>query len=130
MSPSDLDFVRRTLLDSEWELWSRLDLSDQRHSVIVARRFTALVPESDPAEVSAALLHDVGKSVSTLSTTARVVATVLEPLCRLRRFEAYYRHEEIGLDLCRAAGSRERTLRLLSDPGDPLAHALRRADHV
>lgn len=111
-------------------MWSRLSLADRRHSVLVARRFATFAPDSGPAELAAALLHDVGKSVSPLSTAERVAATVLEPLWHPRRFEAYYRHEEIGLDLCRAAGSRPRTLELLSDPCDPLADALRRADDV
>lgn len=130
LSPSDLDFVRRTLLESEWDLWRRLGLADRRHSIVVARRFASLAPESDSAEVSAALLHDVGKSVAPLSTSERVVATLVEPFIRPRRFDAYYRHEDIGLELCRAAGSRERTLVLLADPHDPLAEILRQADDL
>lgn len=130
LSSGDVEFVRGVLLESEWELWSRLDLADRRHSVVVARRFVDMAPDCDSPEVAAALLHDVGKSVAPLSTSGRVVATVVAPIVRPRRFEAYYRHEEIGLDLCRSAGSRERTLALLSDVNDPAAEILRRADDL
>ncbi len=130
LSSGDVEFVRGVLLESEWELWSRLDLADRRHSVIVARRFVEMAPDCGSAEVAAALLHDVGKSVASLSTSGRVIATIVAPIVRPRRFEAYYRHEEIGLDLCRSAGSRERTLALLSDVNDPAGEILRRADDL
>lgn len=128
--PTDVDFVRRVLSPSEWELWSRMDIADRRHSLLVARRFGELVSGAIDADLAAALLHDVGKSVSSLSTSERVVATLVAPFARPRRFDAYYRHEEIGLELCRAAGSCDRTLSLLADPGHPLAEALRQADDL
>ncbi len=127
---ADLEFVRSTLLPDEHVLWSTMELSDRRHSIQVARRFVEFVPQAEPAEIAAALLHDIGKSVMPLSTSARVVATLLAPVVRLRRWDEYYRHEEIGLELCRRLPCRDRTLHLLSGADDPLAWALRRADDV
>lgn len=126
----DRDFVRGVLTDGEFALWATMVLADRRHSIVVARRFVEFVPSADDAEIAAALLHDVGKSIAPLGTTERIFATLLEPIVRLRRWEAYRRHEEIGLDLCRRVPSRDRTLDLLTDPNDPLADALRRADDV
>ena len=127
---SELDHVRSVLLDEEWRLWQRMTLADRRHSIVVANRFVTLVPDATDAEVAAAYLHDVGKCITSMSTTERVVATLIAPVHRPRRFSAYYEHESIGLDLCRAAGSRERTLALLSDPDDRLGEALRRSDDL
>lgn len=126
----DLDFVRRVLTDGELALWTTMALADRRHSIVVARRFVEFVPSAEDAEIAAALLHDVGKSIAPLGTTERIFATLLGPVVRLRRWDAYHRHEEIGLDLCRRLPSRDRTVALLSDPNDPLADALRRADDV
>ena len=126
----DLGFVRGVLADGEFALWTSMTLVDRRHSVLVARRFLELVPSAVDAEIAAALLHDVGKSIAPLGTTERIFATLLEPFLRLRRWDAYYRHEEIGLELCRDVPSRERTIDLLADPHDPLAEALRRADDI
>lgn len=126
----DLDFVRGVLTHDEFALWATMVLADRRHSIVVARRFVHLVPSADDAEIAAALLHDVGKSVAPLGTMERVVATLFGPVVRWRRWDAYRRHEEIGLDLCRRVPSRDRTLALLADPNDPLADALRRADDV
>lgn len=126
----DHDFVRRVLTDGEFALWTTMVLADRRHSIVVARRFVDLVPSADDAEIAAALLHDVGKSMAPLGTTERIIATLLEPIVRLRRWDAYYRHEEIGLDLCRRVPSRDRTVALLGDPNDLLADALRWADDV
>jgi hypothetical protein len=126
----DLDFARRTLTSAEFDLWSTMTLADRRHSLVVARRFVALVPTAVDAEIAAALLHDVGKSVDPMATTQRILATLVEPVVRPRRWEAYYRHEEIGLDLCRGLPSRDRTLTLLAGGDDPMVEALRRADDV
>ncbi len=130
LSAVDGDFVRRILTAGEHDLWSRLTLADRRHSIVVARRFVTFVPEADEAEIAAALLHDVGKTQAPLSTTERIVATLVRPVLRPRRWDAYYRHEEIGLALCRRLPSRPRTLVLLAGEDDPLIAALRRADDV
>ena len=135
LSAVDDDFVRRVLTAGEHDLWSHLTLADRRHSIVVARRFVTLAPDADEAEIAAALLHDVGKTQAPLATTERVFATILRPilrprLLRPRRWDPYYRHEEIGLDLCRRLPSRPRTLALLAGEDDPLIDALRRADDV
>lgn len=126
----DVSFVRRALTAAELELWSTMSLADRKHSITVARRFVDLAPTSDDSEVAAALLHDVGKSLAPLTTTERIFATLIRPIVRPRRWRDYYRHEEIGLDLCRRLPSRDRTLALLAGVDDPLVDVLRRADDI
>jgi hypothetical protein len=102
---SDEQWVRSVLGDGEHALWRRMSAADRRHAIGVARA----VPED---LAPAALLHDVGKTVSGLGTFARVGATVLGWFGRDRwrgRVGDYLHHDALGADLLRAAGSAELT---------------------
>lgn len=127
-SPEHVLWVERQLRGGEIDLWRRMDVVDRRHSIEVARRFSELKKDSTRDEIAAALLHDVGKTVSGLGTTERVLATVLGG--RTERWRRYRDHETIGLEMCRLAGSSPVTLELLSDPHHPSAEILRRADDL
>lgn len=102
VSDADLLRVREMLDDSEHALWLRMSPVDQRHSVRVVDRFIGLLPDASRTERAAVLLHDVGKMVSQLGTTTRILATL--GLLRTRRARDYRRHEAIGADLARDAG--------------------------
>jgi hypothetical protein len=101
----DEQWVRSLLGDGEHDLWRRMSAADRRHAIGVARA----VPED---LAPAALLHDVGKTVSGLGTFARVGATVLGWFGRDRwggRVGDYLRHDQLGAELLRTAGSAELT---------------------
>ncbi len=124
---ADEVWAESLLLDGELVLWRRLGNVDRRHAIQVARRFEGLGSWTRD-EMAAALLHDIGKTVSHLSTLERVGATVLGG--RTRRWRDYRDHERIGVDLCRAAGSSATTLgTLIGAPGSAV-EALRRADRI
>lgn len=123
----DVEWAHAQLLPAERELWDRMSVQDRRHSLLVARRFGELAPGSGREEVAAALLHDVGKSVSDLGTLARVAATVVGP--RTARFRDYHDHERLGAELLHAAGSAAVTIDLVQGHG-PAAAALRDADDI
>lgn len=128
-SAADIDWVETHLSSGEKELFARMTVVDRRHAILVARRFLDARPDASREQLAAALLHDVGKIRSGLSTSRRVLATVVGP--RTRRFRDYHDHEKIGVELCRRAGSHEVTLSLLAGVGDPgVLEALRRADDV
>jgi hypothetical protein len=94
---------------------------DRRHAVGVARRVDAALPagvEDRRAALAAALLHDVGKTVSGLRTYGRVIATLSaaaggrdqaaawsETRGFTRRVGLYLRHPELGADQLALAGS-------------------------
>ncbi|MFZ4721227.1 MAG: HD domain-containing protein [Ilumatobacteraceae bacterium] len=120
-------WVHALLLPTEHALWSRMAVQDRRHSIEVARRFTATRAAATPAEVAGALLHDVGKQVAALGTFARVAATVVGP--RTERFRQYHDHEALGAAMLREAGSDEATVELVLGHG-PAAVDLRRADDL
>jgi len=103
---SDEVWVRSLLNEGERRLWERMPASDRRHALGVARAV--------PVDVApAALLHDVGKIVSGLGTFARVGATVLGWSGRARwhgRVGDYLRHDVLGAELLRSAGSSDVTI--------------------
>lgn len=129
LSVEQLAWVRKYLLEDESSLWTRMALSDQRHSLVVAQRFVTLKPDAQRDHIAAALLHDVGKVESDLGIAMRVIATLIGP--RTKRLRAYHDHETIGLDLCIKAHSTTETLRVLrADSTDEIAALIRRADNI
>jgi hypothetical protein len=104
----DEAWVAERLGEGEQELWARMSGPDRRHAVGVARR---LPGGHEPWVTVAALLHDVGKVDSDLSTLARVPATLAGLAARERaaqgdgRIARYLRHDTIGAGLLDAAGS-------------------------
>ncbi len=106
--------------------------ADRRHAVGVARRVErALGNEATDPVLAAALLHDVGKTASRLSTYGRVVATLsgkvagrdmalawTETRGFTRRVGLYLEHPRLGGDMLALAGS------------DPLTIAWAREHHL
>jgi len=78
-APDDEAWARGLLTGREGELFARMSNPDRRHAVAVAREVDAtLAPSTDRRDtvLAAALLHDVGKTVSGLRTYGRVLATL------------------------------------------------------
>ena len=130
---SDVTWVNENLLAGEFTLWLRMKSYDQRHSIEVARRFTALYPAFTRDQVAAALLHDIGKVESELGVAGRVIATVVGP--KGSKFRRYHEHEVIGLRLCGEAGASSETVRLLdwsddSSRNNKIVSLLQQADQI
>ena len=130
---NDFSWVNEKLLPGEFELWSRMESFDQRHSIQVARRFIDLYPSGSREHIAAALLHDIGKIEANLGVFGRVIATVIGP--RGKKFRLYHDHELIGLQLCRSVGSTAETLRVLDwsqkdAQDDTIVGYLRQADQI
>jgi hypothetical protein len=145
--PADEAWARDVLLAGERPLWARMSGADRRHAVAVARRTeAALGAQATRPVVAAALLHDVGKVESGLGTYGRVMATLsarvagrdmAEPWSQTRgmtrKIGLYLRHETLGADLLRLAGSDPETVDLVatwSTPTTDLGRTLKAADDV
>ncbi len=116
-------------MPGEIELWHRLGPADQRHLLAVARRVEqSLGAEATRPVLAAALLHDVGKLASHLSTFGRVVATLSIRAAGeetatawtatqgfTRRVGLYAQHEERGADMLALAGSDPLTVTLVRE---------------
>lgn len=122
-------WVQSVLSPSELDLWNKMMAQDQRHSVMIGRRFVKCRPTASQSEIAGALLHDVGKSVARLGTFARMIATLVGPCTS--RFRQYHEHESLGATMLRSIGSDELTISMVegSCVGD-LRQALNRADDI
>ena len=145
LTPDEEAWVASHLLASEAELWSRMGRADRRHSLGVAQRSEAALGDAATRPVmAAALLHDAGKVEAHLGTYGRVMATLSAKAAGrdtadawsqtrgiTRRIGLYLRHEELGADLLRLAGSDPLTIALVerwSAPDSPVGEALKAAD--
>jgi hypothetical protein len=129
VSETELAMVRETLSAFEFKLWCQFNNADRRHSVLVAARFVALLPDASRSDIAGVLLHDIGKTRSNLSTLQRVVATIVGP--RTRRFVLYHQHEQIGVELLQQAGSNSGVIAILNQTCNAdVAAAFRAADNI
>jgi hypothetical protein len=113
---------------AEFAVWSDMQFRDQRHSIIVLRRFDVIALTAVTSERAAALLHDVGKNISNLGFFSRVIATVVGP--RGQRFIAYHDHERLGAELLDSI-SDPRTVALVGGlVDDEISLLLKEADDI
>jgi hypothetical protein len=117
--PSEEAWALTQLLPGEVELWVRMPNPDRRHAVGVAHEVLgSLGHEATRPVLAAALLHDVGKTVSGLRTFGRVAATLAgmaagrtrasawtEGHGFRRRVGLYLMHPHLGGDLLAMAGA-------------------------
>jgi hypothetical protein len=120
-------WAAEVLSAGERVLWSTMSVADRRHSLLVARRFVAELPDAPRDAVAAALLHDVGKVECGLGTWGRVAATMVGP--HGRRFRQYHAHEQIGAAMAAAAGAAPATVEAIAGRGE-YADRLRAADDI
>jgi hypothetical protein len=105
LSPHEQTWVASRLGPDLTALFFRQPYQDQRHALTVASRV-------DDHLCEAALLHDVGKSMSRLGAIPRSLATVAD-LLRLpmpARWRSYLRHGEIGSEMLQIAGAEPLTV--------------------
>ena len=74
----DAELARRHLTACEFSQFRAMSKADQLHSLQVLRTTLAHDPEAPPALLTAALLHDVGKSRYHLAVWQKTAAVVVE----------------------------------------------------
>jgi putative nucleotidyltransferase with HDIG domain len=154
--PRDVAWISTCLTASELVLWHQMPAADRRESARVARRveraLAGTAHEADTRWILAAALHDVGKADARLGTVGRALAIMAGAVAGhekarswqerggvARRFALYLRHDEIGADLLRRAGSQAEVVAWAAAHHHPecwpdlvipldVAHALARAD--
>jgi hypothetical protein len=128
LSGADVQRVERLLLLPEFELWWSMQPRDQRHSLQVYERFMRFYPPAKRTEQAAALLHDVGKTISGLGWFMRIIATLVGS--RGARFSLYHDHENLGAQMLQGV-SEQRTIDLVAGTADDVVMvALRNADNI
>lgn len=128
LSGADVERVERILTLQEFEMWWTMSPRDQRHSLQVHERLMRFYPPAKRTEQAAALLHDLGKTVSGLGWFLRIVATIVGS--RGSRFAMYHDHENLGVQMLQGI-SEQRTLNLIGGiADDQVMVALRQADEI
>lgn len=126
LSITEIDRVRQVLLPAEMTLWLLHQSRDQRHSVAVWDRFVVAYNHATIDEQRAALLHDIGKSMSNVGWLGRIVATIIGG--RTKNLQKYLDHEQVGFGMLQGVSS-ARTLEILSGAAcDSAALAIFAAD--
>lgn len=129
VSSTDQQWIANTLNDHELALWQQFTNPDKRHSVMVARRFIAEVPNASRKHLAGVMLHDIGKIKSNLSTLMRVIATLVGP--RGQRFTTYHNHEKVGVQLLREINSEAEIISILDGSCETgIYNAFLRADNI
>ena len=129
LNDEEQQLVRSVLLENELGLWMKSMKVDQRHSLVILKRFLAFMPDAGRDAQAAALLHDIGKSLLQMGILSRVAATLIGP--RTQRFSQYHRHEQLGIELLEAASCSTITIGFLRGSGDPdVVSALAIADNI
>lgn len=128
-SIADVEWALSCLSEREQRLFKQMSNPDQRHAVRVGRRVEEAYGSLDqavvPVEVAltAALLHDVGKTEAKLGTYGRTIATLSGVVGGLdlaeiwqdktgftRKVGLYLRYGIIGAEMLQLAGSDERVI--------------------
>ena len=120
--PSDVVWVKETLLQAEFELWEKMSPPDQRHSIAVAQMARSELP-NDVTTMRAGLLHDIGKIGVPSGLITRVAAAISKPLAtedRVNRWSqgkgplaslgAFMSYPQLGASMLREVGSDDFTV--------------------
>lgn len=142
LARDDDGFVRQWLTEVEYGLYSRMDVRDRAHSILVAKVLLEAHPFATRHLMAAALLHDVGKSMLGFNPQHRILVHLSrprglprEPLADGLRGAMQLRehHELIGARMLREAGVAPEVAQFVEDlgresAGDPELIQLRWAD--
>ena len=126
LSDQDREAIRQVLSPQEYQLFRRMSEADQAHSFRVYRSLK-VSGEVHPDLLTAALLHDVGKSGRFVPVWERTAAVLLKPFLKdspdspdeplpagLRRAVSLSRrHPDWGADLAQDAGAGPLAVRLI-----------------
>ena len=120
--PSDVVWVKETLLQAEFELWEKMSPSDQRHSIAVAQMARSELP-NDVTTMRAGLLHDIGKIGVPSGLITRVAAAISKPLAtedRVNRWSQGMDHWQVSAHSCHTRNSAPACFEKLAAMTSPL----------
>lgn len=119
LSVEETAWVGGILSHRELALWRKMSKADQLHGLEVAKSTESALGTAVTTEtLSAALLHDVGKTAANLGTYGRVIATISARVVGYemapgwaskkgftRRVGLYLQHDRLGAQMLELAGS-------------------------
>ncbi|MCY6353675.1 HD domain-containing protein [Clostridium sp. ZS2-4] len=122
ISSKDKEFIREYLNQDEINLFAKLAVYDQRHSIKIAQDVKKIYSTNERL-IKAALLHDIGKISKPLNLLERSLMVILDNLFKdkMKRYEnikiidSYYNHGENGYKILKGYGYNERLLYLVKN---------------
>lgn len=111
VSPEEKQWVKRYLSETEYSLFIRLKIYEQRHCIDVACLLKEKTQE-DPEMIRLGLLHDIGKIVYPLNPIEKSLMVVLDKLSnrkisqfkKMKMVKCYYGHPQLGYELLKQQG--------------------------
>lgn len=106
-------FIDGCLSDREKQLFAKLKVYEQKHSLRVAYHLKEQARKDQEIEyLRLGLLHDIGKSQYPLNPVEKSIIVILDALTKgkikkmkqLKMVKCYYEHSDISYDLLKASG--------------------------
>jgi uncharacterized domain HDIG len=131
ISDDDIVYVKSLLNYKEYDLFKRLAVSEQKHSIRVSQCIKNSVEGHKnediykvvnfPELMKLALLHDIGKIEKHLNVIDKSILVILNRLLkgklkelnRFKKIDVYYNHGRIGAEMLKHYGYSERFLYLI-----------------
>ena len=125
VNKDDINFVINILNIKELELFNKLSVQEQKHSIKVAYDIKFLCEKNNKIDMNlllkAALLHDIGKIYRRLNLIDKSVIVLLNSISKgkIKRFSknkkinVYYNHGRIGSELLESIECDEKLLYLV-----------------
>jgi putative nucleotidyltransferase with HDIG domain len=147
ISMLDIEFVKNKLTLSELDLFYRLSVSEQKHSIRVAYDVENMCMDmgiNPKILVKAALLHDIGKTYKRLNIIDKSIIVIVDNITRgsikqfssISKLDVYYNHAKIGYDILKKYINDNRLLYLVKNhhndkiKGDIQLNILRICDSI
>lgn len=122
ISSIDKDFLKEYLNANEINLFAKLAVYEQKHSIRIAQDIKKICSTNERL-IKVALLHDIGKINKSLNLLEKSLVVILDNLFKdkMKKYEnikiidSYYNHGEHGYKILKGYGYDERFLYLVKN---------------
>lgn len=130
INSSDIDFINSYLNQVETDLFNKLHVNEQKHSIRVAKdvlnEYTFRNSELKMKEsvlVKAGILHDIGKTQGKINIFEKSILVIVNKLSKgrikkmscIKKIKLFYNHAEIGYEILREYDYDERFLYIIKN---------------
>lgn len=127
ITKEDTDFIHKYLSYDQIQLFKKLKVCEQKHSINVAKSVEQICEEqalkNKDQLVLASLLHDIGKIEYSLNLIDKSILVILDKIFRgklkkyknIKAIDIYYNHPEKGYNILKNIGINNRVLYLVKN---------------
>ena len=126
ISEADLKFLKKNLDKKEIDLFNKLAVLDQKHSINVAvevEKRLEIKNLKNNILIKAAILHDIGKSgyksnvlnKTTMVLLDKITKSKIKKYKNIKMVDIYYNHGELGYNILKKYGYDEKLLYLIKN---------------